>query len=127
MIVQGELTDTKQESTIRKALNNIPTLRRFEKVRANIDGFETPARLTQRDNDNSYIPDITAVKNGRKSYFEIAIKSARRKHIIRKWRLLSELARIKKGKFYLLVPRGNYAFVQRTLSQHPIEAEVVKI
>jgi len=127
MKLQGELTSTKTENSIRRVLNNFTKLKSFEKVRANIDGFDSPARLTQTDQDISYVPDITGVKHGRKSYFEVAIKSQKVKHIVRKWRLLSELAKIKKGKFYLLVPRGNFAFVQRTLDKFPIEAEVVKM
>ncbi len=127
MMQKGVLTDIKEEKTIRRALNKVLKLRGFEKVRANIEGFDTPSRLTKPQEDISYVPDITAVKRGGKSYFEIAVKSSRIQEIISKWRLLSELARLRHGKFYLLVPRGNYAFVRRTLDAHPIEAEVLKL
>lgn len=127
MMQEGTLTDIKTETTIRKALNNFMKIRSFDKVKANIEGFETPSRLTSPSNEISFVPDITGTKQGKKSYFEIAVKSSRLKAIISKWRLLSELAKIKNGKFYLLVPRGNYAFVQRTLDKYPIEAEVIKI
>jgi hypothetical protein len=127
MKIKGELTDIKKEKTIQKALQNFMKLRGFEKVKANIEGFEAPARLTNRTEDISYVPDITAVKQGSKSYFEVAVKSGRIQKTLSKWRLLSELAKLRHGKFYLLVPKGNFAFVQRTLADYPIDAEVVKI
>lgn len=127
MMQKGVLTPIKKENTIRKALKNVLKFRGFDKIRANIEGFETPSRLTSASDDISYVPDITAVKDDRKSYFELAVKSKKIHATLGKWRLLSTLAKLHNGKFYLIVPKGSYAFVSRLLSKHPIEAEVVKL
>lgn len=126
MMQEAVLTEKKEETLIKKALNKVLALKGFEKIRANMEGFETPARLVRADSGDSYIPDITGLKNGTKSYFEIAVKNPKKKATVSKWKLLSQLAKLRNGKFYLLVPRGNYAFVQRLMDKYPIEAQVVK-
>ena len=127
MTHSGILTEIKREELIREAINQVLTKKSFDKVKANIDGFETPTSFSRVEGEGAFIPDITGVQNGRKSYFELAIKNSKIKETINKWKLLSTLANLRNGKFYLIVPRGNFAFVNRMMERESLDAQIVKI
>ncbi|MEL6629348.1 MAG: hypothetical protein AAGF87_04220 [Bacteroidota bacterium] len=133
---KGILTEAqgKDPELIKKMIEKIVERKGFDQVRANADGYETPSPIrrkgTEGEPENIYIPDVTGTINGRKSYFELGMKSENdddTRALITKWRLLSDLADIKNGKLYLAVPRGHMAFTNRILADYPIRAEVVKI
>lgn len=123
----GILTETKEESLVQQAIKKISSQKKFDILKANVDGYEAPSPLTKSGSDESYVPDITAVKNGEKSYFELAIKNGKIQETISKWKLLSTLAQIKNGKFYLIVPKGNFAFTQRMMEKYSLNAQVIKL
>lgn len=126
---QGILTDNKDADLIREIVDRIVSPRGFKDIKANIADYETPARLTRKSEsgDEAFIPDVTGTLNGRKSYFELALKTDDEQQAVTKWKLLSNVARFKNGKFFLVVPRGHYAFANRLISQYTIEAEVLKM
>ena len=122
----GILTTEKSEELILNVLKELINGRGFENVKANADGYDTPSKLTS--NGKTFIPDITASRNGAKNYFEVALKTDNINAVASKWRLLSELAKIKQGKFVLVVPYGNLRFVNDVLKRfYEIEAKVVKV
>ena len=127
MMHAGMLTDTKNEYLIEQALNKIGSRMKFDKIKANIDGFDTPSQYVDPSSETVYVPDITGIKSGKKNYFEVAVKNGKVKATATKWKLLSELAKIKDGKFYLMVPKGSFAFVRRMLSKYSIHAHVIKM
>lgn len=127
MIQSGILTEIKKDHLIKRAIKKILSTRTFDRFRANVDGYEAPARLSRASGEGAFVPDMTAYKDGEKSYFEVAIKNTKVKDTIDKWKLMSTLAKLKNGKFYLLVPKGNFAFVNRMLSKHSVHANVIKI
>lgn len=92
--------------------------RGFKKVRANCDEFETPKIFSRAHTGSLVVPDATGLKRGRKSYFEIATKTANPRRKITKWKLLHRLASRKSGKLFLLAPKGHRAFVERVVSRH---------
>ncbi len=124
---EGILTAEKTDEMIVNAVKELIQGRGYENVKANAEGYETPARLTT--GDKFFIPDITAIsRSGAKNYFEIAIKQEDIKTIASKWRLLSELAKRKNGKFILVVPYGNLRFVNDILKRfYEIEATIAKV
>jgi hypothetical protein len=126
---QGILTEAKEAGLIRQMVEEVISPKGYNDVKANVDDFETPAKLTRRkDGEEEYfIPDATGVLNGRKSYFELAVKTDAVRQVVTKWQLMSSVANFKRGKLFLVVPRGHYAFASRLLGQYPIEAELVKM
>lgn len=114
---------------IRDIVENFISRKGYNNIRANLEDFETPAKLTRRvkGEEESFIPDATATMNGRKSYFEVSLKTENTRPVVTKWKLLSNLASLKNGKFFLLVPRGHMAFTNRLVTQYTIEAEIVKL
>ncbi|MEM6396596.1 MAG: hypothetical protein AAF741_09625 [Bacteroidota bacterium] len=133
---KGILTEAqgKDPELIKKMVEKIVERKGFDQIKANADGFDTPAPIRKKDKEGNveytYIPDVTGTINGRKSYFELGMKTEGNddtQKLVSKWRLLSDFAAIKNGKLYLAVPRGHMAFTNRILADYPIKAEVVKI
>lgn len=124
----GILTDAKDEVLVRKLIEQVVLPRGYQNVRANLDGYDTPAKLSRaKEDDEAFIPDATGVLNGKKSYFELAQKTDDLQEVVTKWKLLSNLASYKNGKLFLVVPHGHLAFTNRILNNYPIQAEVIKI
>lgn len=51
----------------------------FEDIKADMEGYETPKSYIRKGHDAKITPDIVALKNGRKYYFEISLKSGARR------------------------------------------------
>lgn len=104
--------------------------RGFQKIRAvSLEGYEDPSTFTRQRDEASFTPMLTARKNERKYYFEIAEKSVKKskERVIQKWALLAELAELRNGEFQVFAPYGMFSFTRRILKNHGIEAEIVKI
>jgi len=119
-------TDSERTGIINDIIN-WAKIHRFSRVKANSEGFETPTSFRQPDDDETFIPDVTAVKLGSKNYFEVALKTDDRERTIRKWKLLSTLAEMKNGTLYLFAPRGHKAFASRIVDKRNLNAEVIAI
>ncbi|RMF25859.1 MAG: hypothetical protein D6765_09810 [Bacteroidetes bacterium] len=99
--------------------------RGFHNIRTAIDKDKQTHRLLRRNDKEPFLPDLTAQLNGRKYYFELALKSKAVRRVVSKWKLLAKMARLRGGKLYLLAPYGHRAFTERILNTHRIEAKVV--
>lgn len=124
---EGILTSVKDEVMVRKFIEKVIVAKGYQNVRANVEGFETPSKLSRPNQEGAFIPDATATMHGRKSYFELVQKTDDLQEVITKWKLMSNLATFKEGKLFLIVPHGNLAFANRILDNYSIQAEVVKI
>ena len=101
----------------------------FSEIKANSEKHEldSPASFSQPENDKEFVPDMTALKTGGKSYIEIAIKSDNVRRVVTKWKLLSTIAKMKGGTLFLLAPHGHKAFASRLVKKHDIDAKVVSL
>ncbi len=73
-------------------------------------------------------PDISFVSpNGAKSYTEIALKTEDARDKVTRWKLLSLLATSRKGKLFLLTPKGHKMFTQKLVEDHKIVATIYSI
>lgn len=87
----------------------------FENIKADIEGYETPKSYTKSGSDISITPDLVAVKEGRKYYFDISLKSEKPNLLKSKWIFLNTLSAMKSSRFRLITTRGHYAFTQEML------------
>lgn len=102
--------------------------RGYSKLKAvKIEELEDPFAFISKEKEQEFRPDITAVRNGKKTYFEIALKSDDKKAVVNKWKLLDQMAKIKSGNFILFTPSGHKAFADRIIKKHNIEATLVNI
>lgn len=124
------IADVKAESKslqwLRKSVELVEK-RGFKEVKSKLEGYETPFSFDQKNADTNYTPDITAVGNHGKAYFEIAYKTDDETALVSKWKLLSTIAEMKKGSLHIIVPYGQNKFTQELLERYNIEADVIKL
>lgn len=107
---------------------NLLESRGFDEIRADLDDYTRPATLSQRNGEIEYTPDLTARSASGKCYFEIVTKEKKSDDkVIGKWKLLSTLAKMKNGTFFLLVPRGMMRFCTETIKEYNITADILQI
>lgn len=98
----------------------------FKSIKASCESYETPKQFIRKgDEDDTITPHVTAMRNGRKNYIEVATKTEDVQAKVSKWKLLSALARRTGGKLFLLAPRGHKAFTERLIERHLLAAEIV--
>ena len=99
----------------------------FKDLKSQHEDYEQPFSFTNQQNQEEFTPQITANKDGRKNYIELAMKNEEVSKTVSKWRLLSTMADMKGGKLYLLAPRGHKAFTDNILNDYPIKATLISI
>jgi hypothetical protein len=116
-----------KEKWLSQVLKNIVEPKGYDTVKANMDEYEKPAQLVQNSTGDVFVPDITAVRNDQKSYFEIAQKNENVNRTVSKWKLLSALAEMKGGKFYLISPRGHFRFTEELVKKYHLQSQIIKL
>ena len=97
-------------------------------MKANSEGYEAPKIFRNQRTDEEVQADISFItQGGSKYYTEIALKSEAPQKLVTKWKLLSLMASVKRGKLHLLAPKGHKMFTQRLIDQHNINAQVYSI
>lgn len=102
--------------------------RGFENIRADVGELEKPSRITKKGTDVEFTPDLTALFRDGQCYFEIVKKSRKDKAgLINKWSLLSMIARMRNGSFFVMTPQGKLNYTQKLISENKIQAEIIKM
>ena len=106
----------KQENTefLEKSIDHLEATG-FENIKADIAGYETPKSYLRKGENMKITPDIVAVKNGRKYFFDISLKSARPRLLKTKWLFLDTLSRMNSNRFRIITTRGHYKFTDNML------------
>ena len=100
----------------------------YQSIKADLDNYDKPVAFSQKNSENTFVPDLTAVSRSGKCYFEIVTKDKKdQDEVISRWKLFSTLATMRNGKFVLLVTRGMMRFTMDTIQNHHIEADVMKL
>ncbi|MBT8230762.1 MAG: hypothetical protein HKN67_00950 [Saprospiraceae bacterium] len=95
----------------------------FDVVKAPIEGYDPPQIFTNKSTGEEIQPDFSLVSNsGSKSFTEIALKSDTPQNLVTRWKLLSLMASMKRGKLYLLAPKGHKMFTQKLVDKYNINA-----
>lgn len=87
----------------------------FEGIKADIEGYETPKSYLKKGSDIKITPDIVALKNGMKYFFEISLKSEKPLLLKSKWLFLDALSRLKSNRFRIITTKGHYKFTENML------------
>lgn len=99
----------------------------YENIKANLDDYDTPSQYQRAQDDVTFTPDLTAVKGGKKCYFEVIMKDVEENSGVSKLRLLSELAKMKGGELFVMAPTGHMRFTRDLVDSHNIQATVMRI
>lgn len=87
----------------------------FENIKADMEGYETPKSYTRKGTEVKITPDIVAIKNGRKYFFDISLKSEKPRLLKTKWLFLDTLSRMNSNRFRIITTRGHYKFTDMML------------
>lgn len=117
---------SKDEELIKKILVTWVAKNGYSDIKANIEGYDSPSGLSNKDNDDKLIPDISAVKRGGRWYIEVVRKDADPEKTVSKWKLLSILGKNKGGGLILIAPAGSFAFAERLTKKHDILVQIIK-
>lgn len=94
-------------------------------IKAIAEGYEDPKIFTNKDTEEIVQPDLTFESlGGAKHYTDIALKSDSPQKLVTRWKLLSILATMKRGKLHLLAPKGHKMFTKRLVDRYNINALV---
>ncbi len=106
----------KQENTelLEKSIDHLEATG-FENIKADVEGYETPKSYLRKGSDNKITPDIVAIKNGRKYFFEISVKSAKPRLLKTKWLFLDTISRMNSDSFRIITTKGHYKFTEDML------------
>lgn len=106
----------KQENTefLEKSIDHLEATG-FENIKADVEGYETPKSYLRKGSDNKITPDIVAIKNGRKYFFEISVKSAKPRLLKTKWLFLDTISRMNADSFRIITTKGHYKFTEDML------------
>ena len=94
-------------------------------MKAISEGYEDPKIFVSKSTKEEIQPDMSFITHGgAKHYSEVALKDGNEKKLVAKWKVLSFLASMKRGKLHLLAPRGHRAFTQKMVNLHQINAVI---
>ncbi len=99
----------------------------YEDIKADLEGYTTPKSFTKKDGDISLTPDITAMRAGKKHYFELSVKSQEPTLLKTKWRFLEVLSSMKDERFKIITARGHYKFTTEMLGDLNLKKEPIKL
>jgi len=118
---------SKDEDLIKKILDSFVSRGGYTEVKANIEGFETPSALSNKESEDRVVPDITALKRNGRWYIEVVRKDSEVEKTVSKWKLLSMLGKARNGGLILMAPSGQYAFAERLTKKHDIHCKIIKM
>ena len=108
-----------------KYVVDILSERNNEKIRATLPGFDSPQRMIRKSTSETYIPEVTAVKNNQFRIFAVETKEILEQGEPEgRWKLFAELAKQNAALFYIVFPAGQVAIVKNKLEEFNIEANL---
>ncbi len=117
----------KKRKYIEKALSWV-SKRPTSEIKSIAPGYENPKTFSSKATKEKIKPDLSFITyGGAKHFSDISLKKENPKKLVVKWKVLSYMAGMKRGKLHLLAPTGHKAFTQRLVKQHNINAEIHSI
>ncbi len=101
--------------------------RGYEEIKSPIEGYESPKSYLKAGEDISVTPDIVAVRNGIKHYFEIGLKTDEPSLLKSKWQFLKTLSQMKNQRFKVITHRGHYSFTDELLQELNLSNNLIRI
>lgn len=100
-------------------------LKSVSNLKSVLEGYDSPISYMNKESQEEITPDISYRNSAGAKYFtEIAMKDDDERALVTRWKLLSILASMKKGKLNLLAPKGHKSFVSKLVEKNNINAIV---
>lgn len=101
--------------------------RGFTDIKANLEGYEKPITFGRQQDGESFVPDVTGKQFEQRSYFEVVLKTDDLDKLTSKLKLLGQLAAVRGGTLYLMIPKGNLPFAKTLVTNTRITAEMINL
>lgn len=99
----------------------------FSDVKADISGYDQPAKITWSKTGNGHIPDVSGV-GAKLNIFEVETDdSIDSDHTADQWTLFAAYAKQHNAIFYVVVPQGSKSIADKRLAELDISAEVWEV
>ena len=105
---------SENQAFLEKSINHLEATG-LEGIKADLEGYETPKSYLRKGSDSRITPDIVALKNGRKYFFDISLKSEKPRLLKSKWLFLDALSRMNSNRFRIITTKGHYKFTDMML------------
>jgi hypothetical protein len=97
----------------------------YTNIMADLKGKATPELMKWKGQTAGHIPDVTAAKDGKLHIFEVETDdSIGDQHTEDQWKLFSATAEVRKGYFYVLVPKASVSTAQVRAKLLSVTAQV---
>lgn len=96
----------------------------FENFLAQVKELQTPKSIAEKQSSTSYIPDLTATKDGMFCIFELVSGDTSPETLeqwVKKWKTLNQYSSAQKGKLYLIVHVDQFDEIIATINKHNLE------
>ncbi|AKA34948.1 hypothetical protein [Flagellimonas lutaonensis] len=110
-----KLDKKENKEFLEKSINHLEAIG-FKNIKADLDGYDRPKSYVRKASDTKITPDIVAVKNGRKYFFDISLKSEKPRLLKTKWLFLDTLSRMNSNRFRIITTKGHYKFTDAMLA-----------
>jgi len=109
---------------LEKAINWI-SRKSITSIKAKLEAYDPPKIFRNKHTGEEVQADFSfETRGGAKSFTDIALKSEIPQKLVTRWKLLSLMATIKRGKLHLLAPKGHKLFTQQLVDRYKINAIV---
>ena len=120
-------TEEKQSHFIEKAITLLEK-KGYDQIKANHPGYEQPGKFIQQGTNEEFMPDLTAITLLGKDYFKVVEGDKEHEQaVVSKWKLFSNIAQIKNGQFFLLVPYGKKKYTKELVDRYNIQANLLSL
>lgn len=119
--------ETKLSKFTQKAVELLQS-KGYKEIKVDLPDFEQPTRFTEKSSDKTFAPDLTGETLIGKDYFKIVEGDKENtQEVVSKWKLFSNLAKLKNGKFFLLVPYGKKKYATELVKEYNIDAQMLNL
>jgi len=109
-----QVDKTENTAFLEKSIQYLETTG-FENIKADMEGYDKPKSYLRKGTELKITPDIVALKNGKKYFFEISLKSKKPRLLKSKWLFLDTISRMKSDRFRIITTKGHYKFTNMML------------
>ena len=110
------------------ARNRNPNIEDVEDIRADLDGFKRPDKITTPEDSEGEVPDATAKEGDQFLIYEVETPdSIAEEHTAKQWTLFAKYAEENNGIFHVAVPPMAQGDAKRRLKELSITAKVIPV
>lgn len=123
MKVMEKKAEVSKKVVVQAIIDKIKDEKKPKEIKTNIvQGYEDPEKITLKDKEEGYVPDLKAEMKDHTELYEIELSDD---YEIDKWLSFSKHLKKSKGFFYIVTPEENLKTVRDLLKTNNIDAKIL--